>query len=289
MPPNLRGALLMVGSTTSFTVNDAIVKAAGADLPLMQILTLRGVLSSVMMLGLALAWGVLDFRFSRRDWWLVGIRSLCEVAAAYLFLTALLNTPMANVSAVMQMLPLTVTAGAAIFFRDPVGWRRITAICIGFCGMLLIVRPGPDGFSIYAFYALAAVACLTLRDLVVRRISPEVSSMSVSLIGAIAVAVFAGALTIDTDWVPMTGVDWVMISASSLCVMAAYLLSVMVMRVGEVSFIAPFRYTSLLVALILGYAVFGDWPAPLTLLGAAIVVGSGLFMLYREKAVREGA
>ncbi|MAC77117.1 MAG: EamA family transporter [Rhodobacteraceae bacterium] len=289
MSPNFRGALLMMGGMTSFTVNDAMVKAVGVDLPLMQILTLRGALSSLMMLGLALSLGMLDFRFSRRDWWLIGIRSLCEVAAAYLFLTALLNMPMANVSAVLQALPLTVTAGAAIFFRDPVGWRRITAICVGFCGMLLIVRPGPDGFSIHALYALAAVACVTLRDLVVRRISAHVSSMSVSLVGAISVGVCAGLATIGTTWVPMSAGNWGMITGSSVFVMAGYLLSVMTMRVGEVSFVAPFRYTSLLVALILGYIMFGDWPTPLTLLGAAIVVGSGLFTLYREKAVREGA
>ena len=258
MSPNFQGALLMMGSMTAFTVNDAIVKAAGADLPLMQILTMRGALSSLMMLWLAWATGTLNLAFSRRDWWLIGLRSLCEAAAAWLFLTALINMPMANVSAVLQMLPLTVTAGAALFFRDPVGWRRTLAICLGFCGMLLIVRPGPEGFSVYSLYAVAAVACVTCRDLVVRRISSSVSSMSVSLVGAVAVCLSAGLLSTGVDWAPVSGRLWVMIVCSSALVMAGYLLSVMVMRVGEVSFIAPFRYTSLLVALILGYLVFGD-------------------------------
>lgn len=289
MSPNLTGALLMMGSMTAFTVNDAIVKFIGADMPLMQILTLRGAVSSGLMLWLAWMTGTLSLAFSRSDWWLIGLRSLCEAAAAYFFLTALLHMPMANVSAVLQMLPLTVTAGAAIFYREAVGWRRMLAIGLGFLGMLLIVRPGPEGFSVYSLYAVAAVACVTLRDLVVRRISPHVSSMSVSLVGAIAVCVFSGVASVGTDWVPVTGRLWGMITASSMLVMAGYLLSVMVMRVGEVSFIAPFRYTSLLVALILGYVVFGDWPTPLTLLGAAIVVGSGLFTLYREKTLREGS
>lgn len=289
MSPNLSGALLMIASMTAFTINDAIVKAAGAEMPLMQILTLRGALSSLLLLGLALLTGTLNFSFSRKDRWLIGIRSLCEVAAAWLFLTAILNMPLANVSAVMQMLPLTVTAGAALFFGESVGWRRASAICLGFCGMLLIVRPGAEGFSVHSAYAVGAVCCVTLRDLVVRRISHDVSSMSVSLIGAVAVCLFAGVGSVGTEWVPMTGPLWLLIWGSAFFVMAGYLLSVIVMRVGEVSFVAPFRYTSLLVALILGYLVWGDWPTPLTLFGAAIVVASGLFTLYREKAVREEA
>lgn len=286
---NTRGALLMMASMTAFTINDAIVKTIGADLPLMQILTVRGAMSSAMMLVVARSLGALRWDFSRRDAVLVAIRSLCEVAAAYLFLTALLNMPIANVSAVLQALPLTVTAGAALFFGERVGWRRMLAIAIGFLGMLLIVRPGPEGVSIHSAYALAAVVCVTARDLVVRRMSPDVSSFTVSLIGAISVCVFSGIVSTGVDWVPMNPRIWVLITASSLFIMGGYLFSVMTMRVGDVSFVAPFRYTSLLVALILGLVIFGDWPQPLTLLGAAIVVGSGLFTLYRERAVRDGA
>lgn len=289
MTPNQTGAMIMMGSMTAFTVNDAIVKTLGADLPLMQILTLRGVLTSVLMLMLARSLGRLDFTMSRRDRWLVLLRSLLEVAPAYLFLTALLHMPLANVSAILQVLPLTVTAGAALFFREKVGWRRMVAICIGFLGMMLIVRPGPEGFSIYSAYAIGAVICVTGRDLVVRKISREVSSMTVSLIGALAVCVVSGLFSFTVDWQPLSAILWTKIGFSSLFVMGGYLLSVMAMRVGEVSFVAPFRYTSLLVALILGFVVFGDWPAPLTLLGASIVVGSGLFTLYREKAARAGA
>lgn len=289
MSPNLNAALLMMASMAAFTLNDALVKIAGADLPLMQILLLRGVLSSLMLAVLAWMTGTLRFDFSRQDWWLVALRSLGEAAAAYFFLTALLHVPIANISAVLQVLPLTVTAGAALFFGEQVGWRRMSAILIGFCGMLLIVRPGPDGFSIYSIYALIAVVCVTARDLAVRRMSPRAGSMSVSLIGAIAVGVLAGVLSIGAEWEPVTPRMWTLVTASSFFIIGGYLFGVMAMRMGEVSFVAPFRYTSLLVALILGLVVFGDWPEPLTLLGAAIVVGSGLFTLYREKAVRSGA
>lgn len=289
MSPNLVGALLMMGSMAAFTVNDAVVKVVGADVPLMQILAIRGAVSSLMLLGLALATGALNFTFSRRDSWLLAVRSICEVGAAYFFLTALLNMPIANVSAILQMLPLTVTAGAALFFSETVGWRRTTAICFGFCGMLLIVRPGAEGFSTHAIYAVIAVVCVTGRDLVVRSMSPDVSSLTVSLIAAVTVCIFAALASTGLEWVPLTGRLWALILTSSVFIMVAYLLSVMTMRYGDVSAVAPFRYTSLLVALALGLIMFDHWPEPLTLVGAAIVVGSGLFTLYRENVARSGA
>ncbi len=157
------------------------------------------------------------------------------------------------------------------------------AIALGFGGMLLIVRPGPEGFSLHAAYALAAVACVTLRDLVTRRMSAQVASMTVTLSSALAVFVAAGIASLWVDWVPLDARSAALIGASSLFVMLGYLLSVLVMRVGEVSFIAPFRYTGLIWALGLGWAVFGHWPKPLTLLGAAIVAAAGLFTFYRGR------
>jgi len=287
MSPNTNGAFLMMGSMAAFTINDACVKATGGALPLFQLLTIRGVLSSLMIYFLARRLGALDFRQSRRDWTLIALRSLSEVGAAYFFLTALMNMPLANVTAMLQVLPLTVTIGAALFFSERVGWRRTLAIATGFCGMLLIVRPGPDGFNAYALHALVAVVFVTSRDLVTRRMSSEVPSMLVTLTSAMAVLVFSALASTATAWVPLNGWLMVLLLGSSLFIMGGYVLSVAVMRVGEVSFVAPFRYTGLLWALILGWLVFGDWPDSVTLIGAVIVVMSGLFTLSRER-VRSG-
>jgi len=283
MTPNAKGALLMMGSMAAFTLNDTCVKATQGALPLLQLLTLRGLISSLLLYLLARRLGALHLRMGRGDAVLLGVRCAAEVAAAYFFLTALMNMPLANVTAVLQVLPLTVTLGAALFFGERVGWRRMLAIALGFGGMLLIVRPGPEGFSLHAIYALAAVACVTVRDLATRRMSAEMSSMTVTLASAVSVFVAAGLASAWVDWVPLAPREAALIGASSLFIMLGYLLSVLVMRVGEVSFIAPFRYTGLLWALGLGWAVFGHWPEPLTLLGAGIVAAAGLFTFYRGR------
>ncbi|MCV2889739.1 DMT family transporter [Ruegeria aquimaris] len=286
MSPNTRGALLMMGSMAAFTVNDAIVKLLGSSLPLFQIITLRGALTSVWVFLLARHLGALHLRFDRRDRVLVAMRCVSEIGATFFFLTALMNMPLANVTAVLQALPLTVTLGAALIFGEPVGWRRMLAIGIGFCGMLLIVRPGPDGFTTHAIYALLAVTCVTARDLITRRMSAHVPSMVVTLATALTVTLLGLMGSLTVSWVPL---DWqlgLLILGASVFVLMGYLCSVMVMRVGEVGFIAPFRYTSLIWALGLGWLIFGNWPDPVTMLGAGLVVATGLFTLFRERSRR---
>ena len=165
MSPNLKGALLMMASMACFTVNDAFLKATGGALPLFQLLFLRGILATTLIALLAYSRGALTLGVSRRDGWLIAGRSASEIGAAYFFVTALLNMPFANVTAILQILPLAVTLGAALFFNEPVGWRRFLAIGVGFAGMLLIVRPGTDGFTVWSVYALITVVFVTARDL----------------------------------------------------------------------------------------------------------------------------
>lgn len=286
MTPNVKGALLMMGSMAAFTVNDTLVKAAGQEVPLFQLVALRGLLATILVFALARHLGALHLRFGRHDRWLVAFRCVAELSATFFFLTALMHMPLANVTAVLQALPLTVTLGAALFFSEQIGWRRIMAIALGFAGMLLIVRPGPDGFSIYAMYALIAVICVTARDLITRRMSPEVPSMVVTLATSLTITTGAAIASAFQGWVPMTAGSGMLIASAAVFVLLGYLFSVMVMRVGEVSFVAPFRYSSLIWALGLGWAVFGDWPDRITMLGATLVVSAGLFTLFRERALQ---
>lgn len=285
MSANTRGALLMMISMAAFTLNDTCVKLMGNDLPLFQIVTLRGALASILIYVLARSLGAIHFRMERNDWALLGLRCAAEAAATYFFLNALINLPLANVTAVMQVLPLAVTLGAVLLFGEKVGWRRLVAILCGFLGMLLIVRPGPEGFSIHAIYALLAVLCVTVRDLSTRRMSAQVSSMAVTLVSCLSVFAFAAVGSLGVEWQPLTWRLAGLIGIASVFVMGGYLFSILVMRAGEVSFTAPFRYTGLLWALVLGWFFFGHWPDGLTLAGAGIVVGSGLFTLYRERTV----
>lgn len=282
---NLRGAALMVGAMAAYTLNDTCMKALSAEMPLFQAMLIRGIATTAILVVAGLMLGRLTWRMSPRDRWLNWLRALTEVAATYFFLTALFNMPLANVTAILQVLPLTVALAGALFLREPVGWRRLVAIGIGFLGVMLIVRPGTEGFSVYALYALAAVIIITARELLTRRLSPEAPSITVAVTTSFGVALFA-AVGIGVDgagWVPVSPRSAALLAGATAFLIFGYLLSVMVMRVGDIGFVSPFRYTGLIVAIVLGIAVFGEWPDALTLSGAALIVATGVFTLLREQ------
>lgn len=282
---NMRGAGLMMLAMVGFTLNDTALKMLAGEVPLFQLLFIRGVLATAALALMAHKMGQLDFRMSRSDLKWVTLRAVGEASAAYFFLTALFHMPLANATAILQTLPLTVTLGAALFMGMPFGWRRGATILVGFIGVLLIVRPGTEGFNQYSVYSLCSVLCVTLRDLSTRLVSKAVPSLTVTVTSAAGVMVFFGILQLPAQWEPMALPEVGLLLTSTISIVGGYAFSVMVMRIGDISFIAPFRYTGLIWALILGYVIFGDWPHPLTLLGGAIVIASGVYMLYREAAV----
>ncbi len=286
---NLRGAGLMMLSMAAFTFNDTAIKSLGDSLPVAQVIFLRGLITTLLLYLAGRAMGAIRFKLPRRDWALVVLRGLADLGATFLFLNALLHMPLANLTAILQALPLTVALGAAMVFREPLGWRRLLAIAVGFFGVMLIVRPGPEGFTIYSLYALGAVVLVTMRDLAARRLSPGTPSITVALVGATLVMAPAGVVTLMTGWGPVSGREFGLLSLAATFILVGYLASVMTMRVGEIGFIAPFRYTGLLWALLLGWIVFGDWPEPVTLLGATLVVAMGLFTLYRARRLARRA
>lgn len=269
-----------------FTISDAFLKVLSDEMPLFQVILLRGGVTSVFMLGLAVWLGLFRVRVSRRDWWRIAIRTVAEAGAAWFFITALFHVDFANVAAIMQSLPLTITLAGALFLGDKVGWRRWLAILVGFAGVMLIVKPGGDGFTIYSVYVLASVACVTLRDLMARQVSAQVPSLLVAVVAALGVTLFAGVGSLFVEWKPLTANAGWAVLGSAVFVIGGYILSVQSMRNGEISFVAPFRYTGLLVALIVGVVVFNTFPDGWTLIGAAIVVATGLFTLYRERVKR---
>lgn len=283
---NLRGALFMMGAMGAYTINDAFMKSVGTQLPLFQAIMIRG-FGAVVFLVIMCRWmDQLRFDLSRRDWGLVVLRSASEMAGTFFFLTALLNMPIANISAIMQVLPLSVALGAALILREPLGWRRLTAILIGFIGVLLIIQPGGAAFNSFSIYALITVVCITCRDLTVRRMSRDVPPVFVALIAAIGVATLGTIGAAFTDWQPMTPKSGLQIGGATVFLVFGYIFSVSAMRAGEIGFVAPFRYFSLIVAVVLGVLIFDEWPNALTLTGAFIVVATGLFTLYRETKLR---
>ena len=199
------------------------------------------------------------------------------------FLAAITHLPLANTSAIMQSLPLAITLGAALTLHEPVGWRRWSAIVAGI-GVLIIVRQGVAGFNQFTLLALVSVLFCSLRDLATKQIPPHIPSLFITLLTTITVTT-AGAVILFPlgGWTPPSAHAVGMLALSAVLVLIGYQCVIMALRSGDISAIAPFRYTALLWALLLGYLVFGDVPDTMMVLGASIIVASGLYAFYREQ------
>lgn len=279
----MRGALFMSLSMAGFTFNDSIVKLLTGDISVAQVMFLRGVVATVLIYLLARQRRALRPLKVLADRW-VALRVLGEAGGTLTFLVGLSHIPLANASAILQALPLAVTMGAALFLAEPVGWRRWGAILVGFAGVLIIVRPGLEGFSPYALMIVGTVIFATGRDIATRKVNSAIPSLFLSTVTAASVAV-AGLLLIWPmgGWSPVSAADFGLISIAACLLLVGYQFIIMAMREGEISFIAPFRYTSFIWALLLGMLVFGEFPDVYMITGGIIVIGSGLYTLYRER------
>jgi drug/metabolite transporter (DMT)-like permease len=283
---NVRGAALMAASMAGYVLNDTMVKLLSDSLSIFQVMFLRGLFATTL-LGL-IAWKAKSLfpAIEKSDWRFMILRLTGEIGATFCYLTALFNMPLANATAILQALPLAVTLGAALFFGEPVGWRRYLAIIIGFVGVLIIVRPGAEGFNAYSMSALAAVGFIVLRDLSTRRLPARIPSIFVALLTSVGVTVMGAVLSPAMDWELVGASELKLLGAAALFLVCGYLFSVMTMRVGEISFISPFRYSILIWAIILGIVVFGDIPDGWTVFGSTIVVLMGTYTFYRERKIQ---
>ena len=280
---NLLGAALMTCCVLAYVLNDAVMKLLFADIDFFQAIFLRGLVSLPPLLVLALMTKTLLQKYSAKNQRLMIIRILAEIGTTVTFLTALKHMPLANVTAILQSLPLAITMAAAIFLGEPVGWRRWSAICVGFTGVLIIIRPGLAGFNSYSLLALAAVLLLTVREISTRQLDKKIPTVTVALSTTLGITVFAALMLIGDEWAEINFVSWSLITAAAAAVTVATLLSVVAMRTGDIGFVSPFRYTSLIGAIGLGILLFGEWPDGMTLLGAVIIAFAGVYSLYREQ------
>lgn len=284
---NIRGAATMAAAMCAYTFNDVWMKLLSGTMPLGQAVFLRGIGTVLLLLALCLALGQLRLNFSAKDWRRILIRSGFETAAAFFFLNAVFNMPISNATAIMQSLPLTVALAAALVLRERIGWRRILAIIVGFIGVLMIVRPGSEGFNAYSLSALMAVASVTVRDIVVRAISPEVPATTMALVAATAVTAAFGIYSALFDsWVPVSGDNALALVIATVSIVGGYVLSVSAMRWGDIGFVAPFRYTALIMGIVFGLTIFGERPTLLTYAGAALIMATGIFTILRETRTR---
>jgi drug/metabolite transporter (DMT)-like permease len=283
LSPNIRGSLLMAVSMAAFTATDTITKSVSSEMNIGQVMLVRGLFAILLIAAFAYHQGALR---PLRTLMLrpVALRVLGEIGAAIAFMTALVHLPLANTSAILQALPLAITLGAAVIFGEPVGWRRWSAIAAGFIGVLIIVRPGLEGFSQYSLFALVAVAFCTLRDLATRKIPAKIPSLFITLLTTVTVTAAGGAILVPLGgWTPPSARALGLLSLAAVLLLIGYQCIISALRTGEISSVAPFRYSALLWALLLGYLVFGHVPDAMMMAGAAIIVASGLYAFYRER------
>ncbi|HEV7247616.1 MAG TPA: DMT family transporter [Shinella sp.] len=279
---NAKGALFMVVAMAGFTCNDALVKSVTGAMNVGQIMFVRGLMTTVLVVLIAWRMGALgSWRVVLQP--AVMLRLVAEILASLAYISALGAMPLANTASILQALPLAVTLGAALFLGEQVGWRRWLAIIAGFAGVLIVIRPGPEGFSMAAVYVIASVVGAAARDLSTRRIDPDVSTLFISVITATSITVVGGALIVPMGgWQPMSGEVISRLAFASVLLLVGYQAIIIAMRTGEISFIAPFRYTSLICAIAIGFLFFSEVPDIWMTVGVLIIVASGLYTFYRE-------
>ncbi|WP_328757564.1 DMT family transporter [Fuscibacter oryzae] len=284
---NTRAAALMTGSMAFFAIEDLFLKRAAEALPPGQVLALTGAAGAVVfwLLAASKRQPVLS-RDALRGVPL--LRTLSEAAAAIFYIIALAYAPLSMTSALLQASPLVVTAGAALFLGETVGWRRWTSILVGFAGVMVILSPWDAGFDPTGLFTVACVVVLASRDLATRVMPARIGTFQVAAwayLGLVPAGIGLMGLMGDS-FVPPTPGQWLGLSGALLTGLFGYYAVVAAMRLGEVSVVAPFRYTRLVFAMVVAMIFLGERPGPSTLIGAALVVGSGLYAFARERARR---
>lgn len=280
---NLRGAAFMVLAMAGFAVEDMALKAAAQTLPAGQISVTAGLFGMIVFAAMALRAGeppvpraVLVPAMA--------IRSGFEIAGRLFYALAIALTPLSSASAILQATPLLVVAAAAVIFGERVGWQRWLAVVVGFAGVLLILRPGLEGFSPLSILAVAGMVGFAGRDLATRAAPKALSNRQLGLAGFAMLAISGVILLAFTGGARLPDLrEGALLLATSVFAVAAYHALTFAMRTGEVSFVTPFRYSRLVFALILAVLVFGERPDAATLAGSAVVVASGLFLMLRGR------
>jgi drug/metabolite transporter (DMT)-like permease len=284
---NQRGILAVCGCMASYTVNDVLVKKVLQHYPVGEVIFVCGVMSTLLIGGVVLALGhaqQLRVGLDRH----VAARSVFDGLSTVGFIAALAHMKLANLAAVLQVAPLLITALSVAFFREQVGWRRWTAITIGFLGALFVIKPVPSEFSIWAIAGAASALFSALREIQTRRIDRDIPTIVIAFWGAVGITLCGATFALTEDWRMLAAADLLELFIAAVFVGLAIYLLALGFRGVDMSVVAPFRYIYLLTSAIGGYLMFRELPDGWTVVGALLIVGSGLYTLHRE-AVRRRA
>jgi len=287
-----RGIAATLGAVTLWTCNDTCGKLASEVFPTGEMMAVRGIFAIALAVGIVVYTGhgrtlLHGGKLFLRPMLL--LRAGLDAAVVLAFLKALAHMPLANVTAISQTTPIIMTLIAAAFGLERIGWRRALAILIGFSGVLLVVKPTADGLTIYAGLAILSAALVAVRDILTRFIDPGIPSPIIALGTAVVGALSGLGLGLTEDWGPVLVPSTLYLVLAGILVTFGNLMIVVAYRAAEAGILAPFRYFSIVMALILGYVVFKNLPDLISILGIVLIIGSGVYTMHRERVRRLAA
>jgi len=279
---NVRAILLMSVSQIFLVSNDTLAKLATATLPIGEVIFIRSVIATLIVASVVVATGQYRHLSALRGMHLWA-RTAGDIGATTFYLLALAHLPLPTVVTVFQATPFVMTAAAAIFLGEAVGWRRRTAIAVGFAGVLVVVRPGVDTFNFGLFFILGSIASVTVRDLTTRQLPPAMRSLLVTGVSAVALMLAGAVIGLFESWtMPSVRVVIELGGGAALLIVGSQCL-ILSLRTGDLSVAAPFRYTVIVWGTILGFLVWRDVPDLFTILGTVVIIASGIYMFQRER------
>ena len=276
---NLHGAAFMIVAMAVFTVEDTLMKHAAATLPVGQALISFGLAGVVIFSIWAILAGESPLHPAMLDRAMI-LRSLCEITGRLFFMLAITLTPLSTASAILQATPLMVMVGAIFIFDERIGPRRWLAVFVGFAGVLMVLRPGGEGFGPLSLLAVIGMLGFAGRDLATRAAPATMSSRQLGVLG-FTMLIVAGLIALPFGTAPVMpdAGAWLSLLGASTAGVFAYTALTIAMRTGEVGAVTPFRYTRLVFAMIAGMVVFGERPDMWTILGSAIIILAGIAAL----------
>lgn len=264
----------------AYSVNDVLVKQILLTCPAGEVIFVRGVMSILLIGAFAVAFG-----HARRLGTMsrpLAVRSVCDGLSTAGFIAALAHMKLANIAAVLQVAPLLITALSVVLYREQVGWRRWTAIGIGFFGALLVIKPIPSEFNIWALIGAASALMAAVREIQTRQIGQSAPVLVVAFWGAVAITLCGAAFAVAEDWRVLAPLELLQLFIAAVFIGIAIYLLVLGFRDVDLSVVAPFRYGYLLTSGVGGFLVFREIPDGWTVAGAVLIVGSGIYTLHRE-------
>lgn len=271
----------MVAAMACFIANDALVKQLSASLPAGQLIFVRGLMATALVL---LAARLMSTRLQPRRLLqgAVPLRALVDAAATFSYLLSLFHLPLGNATAINMASPLMITVIAVLWLGVRLAPPQVLAIVAGFAGVLLVIQPAGDGFNAWAWLCLLATVLHAVRDLLTPRIARDVPAIGITLATALAVTVVAALITLAQGWQAMTWRQTALLATAAVFLAGGYHLVIRATRSGELALVAPFRYSGLLMAVALGWLIWGEVPNTLAWAGIVLVIGAGAYLMHRR-------